>query len=429
MRRWRWGVAIGSLLLLVSAQFSFAQNFTSQDFSDANPVITVSGGYATSSHFQVYSGSGQTVIGESSGTQFKTRSGFFYFPLVTSPVLTANAGTSRALLSWSAAVGSLGFNVSSYQVGKSTANGGPYSYTVVGNVLSYTASGLNNGQAYFFVVQALDAFGTVVATSNQSQATPTANAEPSPSSGSPGIPETNALLKVLGETAPNAVIHVLRNGIDVGSVVANGDGSFTGTVSGQGAGQAIFTVYSVDKSGNHSASVSFLLTLEAGKTTTLGPVFLPPIVTSDKTEVRTGDGFSLLGSAQPGANITILSQSGKEVAKVTADANGRFIQNFSSDNLPEGLYTFTVRSDLHGRVSEWSQPISVRVGKRTVETPAPTSCPAASDFNHDCHVNLVDFSILIYWFDHPNPPPEIDLNQSGTIDLADFSILMYYWTG
>ena len=41
--------------------------------------------------------------------------------------------------------------------------------------------------------------------------------------------------------------------------------------------------------------------------------------------------------------------------------------------------------------------------------------------------NLVDFSILLYWWGKYNPA--VDLNQDGIVNLPDFSILMYYWTG
>jgi hypothetical protein len=44
-------------------------------------------------------------------------------------------------------------------------------------------------------------------------------------------------------------------------------------------------------------------------------------------------------------------------------------------------------------------------------------------------VNLVDFSILAYWYLKPNPDPKVDLNSDGIVDLVDFSILAYYWTG
>jgi hypothetical protein len=54
-----------------------------------------------------------------------------------------------------------------------------------------------------------------------------------------------------------------------------------------------------------------------------------------------------------------------------------------------------------------------------------------SDLNRDGSVNLIDFSILIFWWQttggDSNPPA--DINQNGNVGLEDFSILLFNWTG
>ena len=69
------------------------------------------------------------------------------------------------------------------------------------------------------------------------------------------------------------------------------------------------------------------------------------------------------------------------------------------------------------------------VGTKTALKKALPKCPLIGDFNSDCLVDLVDFSILIHWFNRPNPPAHIDLSEDGKVDLVDFSIMAYYWTG
>ena len=49
------------------------------------------------------------------------------------------------------------------------------------------------------------------------------------------------------------------------------------------------------------------------------------------------------------------------------------------------------------------------------------------DLNKDGKVNLVDFSILLYYWKTTHH--EADINIDGIVDLADFSIMMYCWTG
>lgn len=54
------------------------------------------------------------------------------------------------------------------------------------------------------------------------------------------------------------------------------------------------------------------------------------------------------------------------------------------------------------------------------------------DLNCDGRVNLVDFSILAYWWKRPLTAvakQRVDFNGDGKVDLVDFSILAYHWTG
>jgi hypothetical protein len=84
-----------------------------------------------------------------------------------------------------------------------------------------------------------------------------------------------------------------------------------------------------------------------------------------------------------------------------------------------------------------SSPPNVSVGGGRPATPAlPIPPPIVPpllqciDFNGDNHVNLVDLSIMLYYYDEPNPIGGCyDLNQDGTVNFPDVSILMYYWTG
>jgi len=64
--------------------------------------------------------------------------------------------------------------------------------------------------------------------------------------------------------------------------------------------------------------------------------------------------------------------------------------------------------------------------------PTDSSCSTKADINHDGKVNIVDFSILAYWYKRPLTADAlkqcIDQNSDGKVTLADFSILAYYWT-
>ncbi|OGJ08633.1 hypothetical protein A3I95_02700 [Candidatus Nomurabacteria bacterium RIFCSPLOWO2_02_FULL_44_12] len=57
-----------------------------------------------------------------------------------------------------------------------------------------------------------------------------------------------------------------------------------------------------------------------------------------------------------------------------------------------------------------------------------TRCGRIADFNCDGRVNLLDFSILLYYTDKSGTViVPYDLSANGRIDLMDISIMFYHW--
>ena len=83
--------------------------------------------------------------------------------------LAATAGNAQVALTWTAASGA-----TSYNVKRSTTNGGPYANVQTGVTgTSFTNTGLTNGTPYYYVVTAVNASGESPV-STQASATPTA---------------------------------------------------------------------------------------------------------------------------------------------------------------------------------------------------------------------------------------------------------------
>ncbi len=50
------------------------------------------------------------------------------------------------------------------------------------------------------------------------------------------------------------------------------------------------------------------------------------------------------------------------------------------------------------------------------------------DFNGDGFCNIIDLSIMLFYFDKPMPTASrYDLNNDKRVDIIDISILLYYW--
>ncbi|MBI4114538.1 MAG: hypothetical protein HY445_01700 [Candidatus Niyogibacteria bacterium] len=177
---------VGSLLVLFFTEDVLATDYTSDNFIIRDPSISIGGGTSTSDSFQIFQNVGDIALGTSSSATFNLRAGFLYFPTVTVPTVTASAGDSEATLTWSAASGSLGWNVGGYSIGQATTAGGAYTYTQAGNVVTKTVTGLTNGTTYYFVVLPEDDLGNRIATSSEVFATPTAAASSPASSSSSG---------------------------------------------------------------------------------------------------------------------------------------------------------------------------------------------------------------------------------------------------
>ena len=149
-----------------------------------------------------------------------------------------------------------------------------------------------------------------------------------------------------------------------------------------------------------------------------------------------------IGRALPGANVTLLTD-GVISATAPADRGGDF-RLVVSEIVP-GTHTFNLyATGVDGRRTKtFSYAFFVPRGSNILVSGlalvsfseiSSGVCPSRGDLNGDCLVDLIDFSILIFWWDRTLGPEAIrfeqqDLNNDGVVDLRDFSILAYYWTG
>jgi predicted phage tail protein len=86
---------------------------------------------------------------------------------------SATGGASVVTLTWTAPADDGGAAISNYEVRRATSSGNEVLVATVGNVLTYTDSGLTNGQTYYYVVAAVNSAGAGVV-SNERSAVPKA---------------------------------------------------------------------------------------------------------------------------------------------------------------------------------------------------------------------------------------------------------------
>ncbi len=436
-----------------------AEDYTSTNFILRDPVVTIEGGRSESASFEYYSSTGQTTIGESTSATYIERSGFLYYPEASSPVISATAGNGQVILSWTASLATLA-NITDYQLGMSTTSGGTFTYTSVGNITSYTKTGLTNGITYYFKVKAY-AGSLVLAASGEISSTPvgttaavcgngtcngTETCATCPADcgvcgggggggGGSGQTQTGGAVILSGRAYPLSKVNVLKDGQLVATTIAGSDANFTVTVSGLSSGTYSFAVYGEDSKGVRSSMFTFSTYVSMGVTVNIGGIFIAPTIYVDKSEVKKGGNIVIFGQSVPQANITIAVNSEQEFfVNTDSDNIGAYLYNFDTAPLEIGQHLTKSKAALNDQISSFGTAVSFNVGTKNIDVKEPQKCPLKGDVNSDCRVNLVDFSIAAYWYKRPISETfkviEKDkLSGDGKIDLVDFSIMAYYWTG
>ena len=241
-----------------------------------------------------------------------------------------------------------------------------------------------------------------------------------------------------GLAYPGSVISLLKNGVVVTTqVAAKDDGSFEIHLQNLVPGTYSFGIRAEDVNRLKSKLLLFSIYVSSSIITTVDGIFIPPTITSDNVEVKQGEAIIFSGSGVPNADIHLSLNPGAsamtEVLKKTkVNASGTWMYRLDSGDFGLGDYDAKARSIILGGVSLYSDVLPFRVGD-TTRARAKASLLAGfrrrCDLNDDGRVNLLDFSIMAFWYKRLGFPPRVDLNTDGSINLTDLSILAYCWTG
>lgn len=263
-------------------------------------------------------------------------------------------------------------------------------------------------------------------------------APPPPSGGGGGgggggtPPSSVTQVTLSGVAYPGSPVVLLRDGQQIAKVTAGPDAKFEFNVSGLAGGSYTFMVYSQDGRNLRSALNTFSVDISPGVSTVVSGIFISPTITTDKYQVKQGDPITVLGTGAPSSSIDLVIHSDQvATATVMTGADGTYVRQFDSSFLAPGGHSAMATAQTGVAVSPSSPVAFFKVGNANIYAPA-SGCTRA-DLNCDGKINLVDFSILAYWYRRPLTDQAVaagvDLNNDGKIDLTDFSIMAYYWTG
>jgi hypothetical protein len=224
-----------------------------------------------------------------------------------------------------------------------------------------------------------------------------------------------------GRAYPKAFLTLLKDDKVAATFFAENSGLFKKELTGVSGGTYSFGIFAEDTEGRKSITLSFTIGILGGTTTTISRIFIPPTISLLPTEVEKGRKINVSGQVFPKSKVDIFISPIEIVKESIADSKGRWLFELNTNTLKEGEYKVRAKAFWEeGEQSPFSQVVSFLV--------LPSKCQGA-DLNFDGKVNIVDFSILMYFW-HSTSPENIcsDINQDGIVNIVDFSIMMYQWT-
>jgi len=237
----------------------------------------------------------------------------------------------------------------------------------------------------------------------------------------------DTVVSVRGQAYPGRTINFVLDTVSVGTVRADGAGRFQFSVNSD-PGTATLGIWTTDRNGVRSITVNNTFDVTQGAITNVTGVIVPPTISVPNQNVDPGAVVTVSGQASAGATVQLHINNSSRIETVTANSSGDWSYQLNTATLSISEHVLRARSILGNppltTQSSFSTSLQLFVGVDGRAT-------RPSDLNRDGFVNLIDFSILIFWWQttggDSNPPA--DINQNGNVGLEDFSILLFNWTG
>ena len=249
---------------------------------------------------------------------------------------------------------------------------------------------------------------------------------PPPPAAAAAPPPAPAKVIFEGRAYPKAFLTLLKDGKVVATFFAESSGLFRKELTGISGGVYTFGIWAEDTEGRRSVTLSFTISILAGATTTVSGIFISPTIELGPTQVERGNKVNFFGQSFPESQINIFVSSPKEIVKqTTTTLEGKWAYKLDTSPLEEREHKARAMASIgEGEQSPFSQTLSFLVLR-----PGALVCRGA-DLNFDGKVNIIDFSILLYfWAQTKLANICADINFDGIVNIIDFSIMMYWWSG
>ncbi len=233
---------------------------------------------------------------------------------------------------------------------------------------------------------------------------------------------------ISGYAYPNSTVGFLIDGYYYDDTSADSSGEYSVTLDEIARGVYTFGVYAEGRDDVRSSTYSTSFTVTGARTTALSNINVSPSIKVTPDPVDPGDPVVISGYSLPNADVTIengrINKSSQSLSALS-DSSGRWSVTVDTSSFSVDTYQVRAKAKQDGGLStHFSNYTFYGVGQTA-------DVPINADLNRDGKVNLIDFSILLFWWNGTggDSDPPADINQDGRVSLTDFSILLFNWTG
>ncbi|HBG81362.1 TPA: hypothetical protein DDW69_00820 [candidate division CPR2 bacterium] len=233
-------------------------------------------------------------------------------------------------------------------------------------------------------------------------------------------------LRIMGVTSPGMFITFLEDGGIIGTCTAGNGGAFSQVFPGLNPVQHTIEIVGADPLERSIPPTTIEVFTRAYEITTVSGLILPPSISLDNSEVIRGAPLIISGMGVPDYQINIYVDPGTTYTAIPdVDGNWSYTIADTSD-FEFGIYTVNaLNQDPFGSTSLFSVSITFVIKPETPPEPGPGCDITRGDLNCDNAVNLIDFSILLFYWGSGDV--NADINKDKNVNLVDFSIMMFYW--
>jgi cysteine-rich repeat protein len=234
-------------------------------------------------------------------------------------------------------------------------------------------------------------------------------------------------VSVTGRSIPSQTVHVLLDGKEVGTVRSDSEGRFDFATNAS-PGTVSLGFWTLDAARTKSITYTTTFDVTQGAITNVNGILVPPTISANNVNANPGETITFSGGTVPNTKVEVHIDGSSKVLTTTAAANGAWSLPFNTTGLSNAEHTararFILGSGALTTQSSFSTTLQLFIGVAG----APSR---PSDLNRDGGINLIDFSILIFWWggNGGNSDPAADISGNGRVGLEDFSILLFNWTG